>query len=87
MQPPVTRAPWGVPIVSAVAVVAGVLLAFAGGAAETEYLALDVAVAFSYPVVPKGAARIRVQLSAAHSAEDVEACVQAFVRSRAAVAG
>ena len=36
--------------------------------------------AFSYPVVPKGAARIRVQLSAAHSADDVEACVQAFVR-------
>ncbi|MDR6686013.1 glycine C-acetyltransferase [Arthrobacter sp. 1088] len=42
--------------------------------------------AFSYPVVPKGAARIRVQLSAAHSADDVEACVQAFVKSRAAVA-
>ncbi|AOY72105.1 glycine C-acetyltransferase [Arthrobacter sp. TES] len=41
--------------------------------------------AFSYPVVPKGAARIRVQLSAAHSADDVEACVQAFVKSRAAV--
>ncbi|WP_426998725.1 glycine C-acetyltransferase [Pseudarthrobacter sp. N5] len=42
--------------------------------------------AFSFPVVPRGAARIRVQLSAAHSTDDVEACVQAFVRSRAAVA-
>ncbi|MDQ0029150.1 glycine C-acetyltransferase [Arthrobacter bambusae] len=40
--------------------------------------------AFSYPVVPKGAARIRVQLSAAHSSDDVEACVQAFVKSRSA---
>ncbi|MFP3578522.1 glycine C-acetyltransferase [Arthrobacter sp. SIMBA_036] len=42
--------------------------------------------AFSFPVVPRGAARIRVQLSAAHSTDDVEACVQAFVKSRAAVA-
>lgn len=42
--------------------------------------------AFSFPVVPRDAARIRVQLSAAHSADDVEACVQAFVASRAAVA-
>ncbi|MDI3193370.1 glycine C-acetyltransferase [Pseudarthrobacter sp. AL07] len=43
--------------------------------------------AFSFPVVPRGAARIRVQLSASHSADDVEACVRAFVASRAAVAG
>lgn len=43
--------------------------------------------AFSFPVVPRGAARIRVQLSASHSSDDVEACVGAFVASRAAVAG
>ncbi|WP_018763024.1 glycine C-acetyltransferase [Arthrobacter sp. 135MFCol5.1] len=42
--------------------------------------------AFSFPVVPRGAARIRVQLSAAHSADDVEACVRAFVASRAKAA-
>ncbi|MDQ1721732.1 MAG: glycine C-acetyltransferase [Pseudonocardiales bacterium] len=42
-------------------------------------------IAFSYPVVPVGKARIRVQLSAAHSAQDVETCVRAFVAGRAAV--
>jgi glycine C-acetyltransferase len=42
--------------------------------------------AFSFPVVPKGKARIRVQLSAAHTEADVEAAVQAFVAARAAVA-
>lgn len=38
--------------------------------------------AFSYPVVPIGKARIRVQLSAAHTADDVEKCVRAFVAAR-----
>ena len=35
-------------------------------------------VAFSYPVVPKGLARIRVQLSAAHDADMIDSCVDAF---------
>ena len=43
-------------------------------------------IAFSFPVVPRGRARIRVQLSAAHSSADVEACVAAFVAARSAVA-
>jgi glycine C-acetyltransferase len=35
-------------------------------------------VGFSYPVVPKGQARIRVQLSAAHTHEQVDEAVAAF---------
>ncbi len=35
-------------------------------------------IAFSYPVVPKGKARIRVQISAAHSKENLEFAVKAF---------
>ena len=44
-------------------------------------------IAFSYPVVPQGKARIRVQLSAAHSARDVQTCVQAFTAARREVSG
>lgn len=44
-------------------------------------------IGFSYPVVPLGKARIRVQLSAAHSAADVEKAVAAFIASREALAG
>ncbi|XP_003221017.1 2-amino-3-ketobutyrate coenzyme A ligase, mitochondrial [Anolis carolinensis] len=35
-------------------------------------------IGFSYPVVPKGKARIRVQISAVHSEEDIDRCVEAF---------
>jgi glycine C-acetyltransferase len=42
-------------------------------------------VAFSYPVVPQGKARIRTQVSAAHSRSDLERAVKAFVETRAEV--
>ena len=35
-------------------------------------------IGFSYPVVPKDQARIRVQLSAAHTEEQVMKCVNGF---------
>jgi glycine C-acetyltransferase len=40
-------------------------------------------VGFSFPVVPKGLARIRCQVSAAHSREDLERAAQAFAEVRA----
>jgi glycine C-acetyltransferase len=40
-------------------------------------------VAFSYPVVPKGQARIRVQISASHSREDIEFALQKFAEAKA----
>jgi len=60
--------------------------ALAGRLASALYERGVYAVAFSYPVVPVGQARIRVQLSAAHDEADVDAAVAAFVAARAAVA-
>ncbi|MBL3685997.1 glycine C-acetyltransferase [Leucobacter zeae] len=63
-----------------------------GDAALTERIAAEMqrrgvfVTAFSFPVVPRGEARIRVQLSAAHSEDQVRACVSAFIAARDAVA-
>jgi glycine C-acetyltransferase len=36
-------------------------------------------IGFSFPVVPKGQARIRVQLSAAHTKDQIQQCTDAFI--------
>jgi len=54
-------------------------------AADVAARLLDLGIyvtAFSYPVVPLGKARIRVQLSSAHSEGDIRACVAAFAEAR-----
>jgi glycine C-acetyltransferase len=56
----------------------------AGRVAEELFARGVYAVAFSFPVVPQGQARIRVQLSAAHTDDDVDRAVAAFVEARAA---
>jgi glycine C-acetyltransferase len=63
-----------------------------GDAAEAGRLAAGLvergvyAVAFSYPVVPMGLARIRTQVSAAHSEADLDFAADQFVAARAALA-
>ena len=42
-------------------------------------------IGFSFPVVPKGAARIRTQLSAAHTPEHVDRAIAAFTKVRDAL--
>ena len=45
------------------------------------------AIGFSFPVVPEGRARIRTQMSAAHTLAELEQAVAAFAAARAAVTG
>ncbi|RPK89816.1 MULTISPECIES: glycine C-acetyltransferase [Streptomyces] len=68
--------------------IAPVMIGDAGKAARMAELLLErgvYVIGFSYPVVPQDAARIRVQLSAAHSTADVNRAVDAFVDARAAL--
>jgi glycine C-acetyltransferase len=37
-------------------------------------------IGFSFPVVPKGKARIRTQMSAAHTREQLDRTIEAFTR-------
>lgn len=68
--------------------IAPVMIGHAAEAGRMAELLLErgvYVIGFSYPVVPMGQARIRVQLSAAHSTEDVRRAVAAFVDARAAL--
>jgi glycine C-acetyltransferase len=60
-----------------------IMLGDAGLANKMAELMLDegiYVIGFSFPVVPRGEARIRVQLSAAHDSADVEKCIAAFIK-------
>ncbi len=59
--------------------------ALAGRTAEAMLERGVYVIAFSYPVVPKGQARIRTQMSAAHSRQDIERAIAAFEEVRTAV--
>ncbi|UQS29765.1 glycine C-acetyltransferase [Streptomyces fradiae] len=70
--------------------IAPVMIGDAAKAARMAELLLErgvYVIGFSYPVVPMGQARIRVQLSAAHSTADVERAVAAFRDARTAMEG
>ena len=58
-----------------------VMIGDAGTATEVADRLLELGIyviAFSYPVVPRGSARIRTQMNAAHSDEDIDRTVAAF---------
>ena len=63
-----------------------VMIGDAGRATQMADLLLEkgiYVIGFSYPVVPAGKARIRTQVSAAHSREDLQAAATAFATVRA----
>ena len=72
------------PLKSAAIPIVPIMLGDAKLAQEMAAKLLDdgvYAVGFFYPVVPKGQARIRVQISAAHSRDDLEFALEKFVKA------
>jgi len=59
----------------------------AGAMAKKLYELGVYAVNFSFPVVQRGMARIRTQVSAAHSKDDLDFAVECFIKARAEVQG
>ena len=57
--------------------------ALAGKFAEAMLVKGVYVVGFSYPVVPQGKARIRTQISAAHSRVDLKRAINAFAEVKA----
>ena len=59
-----------------------------GDAQKTQQMAREMfdegiyVIGFSYPVVPHGSARIRVQISSDHTHEDLDKAIDAFVKTR-----
>lgn len=73
----------GFDIVQGVHPIVPIMLYDANVAQEFAKLLLDegiYVIGFFFPVVPKGKARIRVQLSAAHEKEHIEKAIKAFVK-------
>ena len=63
-----------------------VMFGEAGPAVKTAELLLEKGVyviPFSFPVVPKGKARIRTQVSAAHSKADLDFAIEKFAETKA----
>jgi glycine C-acetyltransferase len=56
--------------------------ALAGRFAEAMLARGVYVIGFSYPVVPQGKARIRTQISAAHSLEDLQFAIHAFADAK-----
>ena len=51
-----------------------------GPASQFRPVSTNYVIGFSFPVVPKGQARIRTQISAAHTKAELDKAIEAFIR-------